>query len=964
MLRFQQPGSASTVNSGECDDVRLDTASLQRYNDENLELGSFDAKNKEGHSYPVNRGPKLRTFLSGHWSTEAAEAAITRKPRRRLSFTGGRRQSKTLPCRQNSSRLSTELVQNETPTRSSSSSNVGYCLFMSMQGFGLSLVDSTPQELAFFGCSGIDSAVRRLHGTAVHDFRFSIRSFQIDNGVAGAQHQTILRQATNEERMAHHAAGGKLIGSEDEGFTLSGASEDVIRTVIQPLISWDDTGEKEGNVKSTFFRFQFGGEWQQDATLLEYVDVELAPIAIHVEADTTFVLLRFLLRVLRKRNIFLQSLQDRNVQLVRHAAAGLRDSLGYKQLRAFPEATAPPLASLRPLYIRALCIRPMLIILSARAQRRQKRRLTAEHDELILVRHFEFLGDKIADITSFPLKCRLFLQQCLFTTSEQLVANLASSYCQQCIRQLHKLVASIDVIGNPLRLITEVSSGLRFLTTQPFGEPSESEMKAWALIRSLYMLVRTRIERPETFLDGCYVGSVGALQVLSGAVFAVAVLPAQRARESGCWGFCKGVLEGLASFAAGVVVTGLVLVTSFAAGVSTALRQKPFIVKTRPPRVFPPHLAVDPYAIHAAQAMSLLQGSTKNSLLPGTLQRVITAFPLFGSRSTRSHTHQITSEETLRHIKDYLILTSDLVVCLRDGQAQWVCRREDIEQCTVKVPAFFLGAVRAQQELFLKHRERGGAPVIRNPKSSAWQKEDPSKPSNGPYCIQITIKNKLQLPKTIIQDFPSAYKAYVNYVTTERNVVQAFTRLVRRGDNLNLKEVSINFPAVLLSRQGRILSLDKEALVSNEVDQCELKQVEGANSAFEQMRRENQTRHATETVFAEALSLVSTGDNTPSSIRWLLGCCNRRGRGNVGSSAPHKGDRSVPRSILKGIWSILCRPAERSPPPTTVTMVISAPDTAAALRIFDIICSARRSSAGVKKHRDIGFAGTDSKDRP
>lgn len=382
------------------------------------------------------------------------------------SMTFGR-QGYGLPHRRTSTLSSSELVQASKPSERSCISEVGYYFALSIRGVGISLVDATPQELVFLGCSGIRSTVRRLHGAAMQDYRFSINAFQIDNGINGAQHQTILRHATLEERIEHHAGDGRQVLSEDETKKLR-ASEGAVKPVVRSRISWDVTDSRGGESSNLFFRCQLGGSWLQEATLLEYVDVELSPIALHVEADTALVLLRFFVQLLRNRNLFFRSLQDRNVQLVRQAASSDQDSSGYQQLRAFPKATAPVPASLRPLYIGTMCFRPTLIILTSRSQRLQRRHITTEHDELVALRHFGALGDRITDITNFPLKSRAFTHQCLFTTSEQLISDLSSSYIQQCIRQLHKLVASIDVIGNPLRLITGVSSGLRTLTVQPF----------------------------------------------------------------------------------------------------------------------------------------------------------------------------------------------------------------------------------------------------------------------------------------------------------------------------------------------------------------------------------------------------------------------------------------------------------------------------------------------------------------
>lgn len=243
-----------------------------------------------------------------------------------------------------------------------------------------------------------------------------------------------------------------------------GASEGMLCSVPKPVTAWDPLEDGEGEDQSPFFRFQLGGQWRDEATLLDYVDVELAPIAVHVEADTTSVLLRFLMQLVQNRTFFLLSLQEHNIQLVQDAAANNVNTSGYQQLRAFPQTTVPVAASLKPLYIHELAIRPMLIIFSTRSQRLQRGRATAGHGDLVAIRQFQVLGDRMTDITNFPMKSRLLAQQCVFTNAEQLVTDIGYSYIQQCIWQLHKLVASIDVIGNPLRLITGVSSSLRLAT--------------------------------------------------------------------------------------------------------------------------------------------------------------------------------------------------------------------------------------------------------------------------------------------------------------------------------------------------------------------------------------------------------------------------------------------------------------------------------------------------------------------
>ncbi|KAL8275354.1 hypothetical protein Esti_000676 [Eimeria stiedai] len=1018
VLRFQQSGLQPLENSQGVFDVNSGeacTISLKGCGDKDLELESLDTNNSGHlttelggtHRKSATRQTRKKSFSLSKHETFGASAVSASPDCGRGSGVIKRSQEQwdAVSHRTATAHLDNGRPHCENPSSESPLSVVGFCLRVSIKGFGVSLVESTPQELAYVCCSGIRTAVRRVHGTGVLDFRFSISTLQIDNGVDGAHHQTILRQTTNEERMAHQSADGKLGGPEDEAFTLSGASEKIIQNVIMPFVIWDASEAHDFKAESLFLRFQLGGRWQQDATLLEYVDVELAPIAVHIEADTTLVLMRFMFRLLQNRNLFLRYLQDRNVQLVRQAASGAPESLGYKQLRAFPEAKPLPQASFRPLYIRAICIRPMLILFTARSQRRQRKHFTSEHDELLALRHFEVLGDKMADITNFPLKSRLFLQRCLFATLERLVADLVLSYTQQCIRQLHKLVASIDLIGNPLRLVTGVSSGFRSLINQPFEEANESDSRTWTMLKSLCMLVlnvaseifasfssiagglvkilemlglidvgmllsfwpetmrvqRTRIERPETIFDGCCAGGIGALQVLGASVWAVAALPVARARQSGCLGFCKGTLEGLSSLAAGLVVSGLVLVTSVAAGVSYAVRRKPLIAKTRAPRVFPPNLAVSPYAMHAAQAMNLLQSSTKASLTSGVLQRVITAFPLYCIRSTRS-TKQSTFEDTVSLYKDYLIVTSDLIVCLHDSQARWVCRREDIDRCIVKVPAFLLDAFRAQQDLFLKRRQRTGTAVLRDEKLHAKQKEDPLKGNGSPYVVQITIRNELRLPEKVILDFAAAYKAYVSHATLQRNLAHTFTKRIKSRERLYKKDCSISFHdpnsnsghlRATFDTPGTFSSAMKEPPSPNEVPPTYTK------SNYDWHGRQEALASMRQTAGAVSLESINHGEHLP--LWWSLNCCKRRRRGRAGFGAGHTAGKALRPGILKLAcldWSSQASPLS---PPDTVTVTISAPDSAAALRIFDIICSVRGTKAVAPGNRADRHADKNSR---
>ncbi|PHJ21697.1 agap005082- related [Cystoisospora suis] len=179
-------------------------------------------------------------------------------------------------------------------------------LTLHLEGCGFSLVDSLPQELAYIAISGVEAAARRtrqLHTETgepakgmVMDYKLSVRNFQVDNGVPGAWSSTILRLATAEERLRHWGADDKRGMTPGEGLVSSTKVNTVITSSLAPYIVWDAEEARNKRSEGLFFRVQFGGRWGEEATILKYFDCALAPLSIHVELDTAFELVRYLLR--------------------------------------------------------------------------------------------------------------------------------------------------------------------------------------------------------------------------------------------------------------------------------------------------------------------------------------------------------------------------------------------------------------------------------------------------------------------------------------------------------------------------------------------------------------------------------------------------------------------------------------------------------------------------------------------
>ncbi|CDI77654.1 AGAP005082-PA, related, related [Eimeria praecox] len=998
MLRFQKRDTlklAFKLRGGTAACSAESSSGSSVFAEDALAFAETNAKSGSGESQGTEEQETLRqhrvtAFLKRRSVTNGTGSRSVRTGFKRR----GNRRSYGLSQRTPVSSSLSEINQADEPCRDISFAEMGFYGGIVIEGFGISLVDPTPHELAFGCISGIRFEVGRLHKASGHDIRFSIKSLQIDNGVPGAQHRTILRHATVEERMERHEE-GKLVISGD-GLMASGNSDGLLCSVARPTTEWNSLEESQMEDQNLFFRIQLGGEWRDEATLLDYVDVELTPIAVHVEADTTSVLLRFLMQLIQDRTFFLMSLQEHNIQLVQDAAANKATTSGYQQLRALPQATVPVAASLKPLYIHELAIRPMLIIFSTRSQRLQRGHATSGSGNVMAIRQFEILGDRMTDITNFPMKSRLLAQQCVFTNAEQLVADIGYSYIQQCIWQLHKLVASIDVIGNPLRLITGVSSSLRLVTAHRSDGASNAEPKTWRAIHCVSTLVlnvasefftsisniaggfvkllrllgltdvqgilsvwpesirvpRARFERPETFLEGIYAGCIGFVQLLGGSILALRDIYDKTALESGIWRFCTGTAQRIAFVLAAPAVSIFVFVSAVAAGLSSALRHKSAIEKTRPRRVFPPEMTVSQYRFHTARAMNLLEKSTRKSLVPGMLQSGIISFPLPQTRSLRSHRQHHGEENkgnNVNNVRDYLLVTSDFVICLRDGKPQWVCRKEDIQECTVNMPAYVVGALLAQQDLFVRNRERPGG-VCAYEDVPRPREENERAPHDSPsLCVvHVKVANQLKLPEDVLHNFTAAYKAYLHHATTKRSVVQALRDNFKVHFGGTDPSIIRNFcPSQTRSQCHQNTTAGTEDTdgvpLLVEAMACNLPSARNMlprSGKLDNQRDDNQD--IADDGKRQDLQMPRSQHKFPFlglQINWKA-CCRRKR-----SASTQSLQRGLAGPSSWAWWEWLRSLRRRKPPaePEAVTLTIRAPDRDAALQIFDALCSTTES---------------------
>lgn len=281
---------------------------------------------------------------------------------------------------------------------------------------------------------------------------------------------------------------------------------------------------------------------------------------------------------------------------------------------------------------------------------------------------------------------------------------------------------------------------------------------------------RDQGENPANFLEGCWLGLGGALQLLLAAMVGVLVYPVRGARHGGTLGCLCGLVSGVVGLLFGTIGAALNVIQCIARGIYNSLKAAQVVVLVRPQRVFPADHSVQQYDFGAAQATELLRQGMPCAVASGLLQSVDSTLPLessdheqelqwtchgqwtptrglspgaeggssgalhpvarrprysasaglvFGA-GTASGIHwldAVSQAEPTGHVdlmgaksgeesdgyeecnqmakaartaphsakvdehrapQDYLVSTTDLLICIRRGLPQWVCRRRDI----------------------------------------------------------------------------------------------------------------------------------------------------------------------------------------------------------------------------------------------------------------------------------------------
>ncbi|KAL4496109.1 hypothetical protein ABPG72_015531 [Tetrahymena utriculariae] len=353
----------------------------------------------------------------------------------------------------------------------------------------------------------------------------------------------------------------------------------------------------------------------KNITLYNNVAIELDPFTVRIEEQFISTLLDFLKGVEEAR-------YDADAQSVNSLKEYLDEvsqiEKGQNTKFKWQICEIPPTSI--PTFINQLILSNIEIALTFKAKVK-----TNDSDLNVLKSVFTALGVALADIEASLKLNGIKLVNCFETTSG-IVSKLTAHYKDQAISEVLKALGSLNIIGNPVGLFQNISTGV----TDLFTKPAEGFVKgplegglgimqgASSLIKNTmagafnsvnkitgslssgisalcmdeeYLRERDRMrsKRPKHLVDGAVQGVTSIFSGVANGITGVFLKPFEGAKKGGALGFLKGIGKGVAGLIVKPVSGVLDAASSVADGIKNTITygdDKANEQRLRYPRVF------------------------------------------------------------------------------------------------------------------------------------------------------------------------------------------------------------------------------------------------------------------------------------------------------------------------------------------------------------------------------------------
>ncbi|RKP11114.1 hypothetical protein THASP1DRAFT_27093 [Thamnocephalis sphaerospora] len=322
------------------------------------------------------------------------------------------------------------------------------------------------------------------------------------------------------------------------------------------------------------------------------------------------------------------------------------------------ETPAPKLAEgASQLYFEVLHVQPLKLNLTfthiEKQDESQNQSILASVNPIAVL--ISVLVTTIGNISDAPIRVNALLLENLRTTQPLLVGLMTQHYKQQLIFQVHRLVGSADILGNPVSLFGNISSGVMDIFYEPYqgfisdrpqdlgiglakGGASFLKKTVFGLSNSLSKVTGSlgkglaaatldseyqanrqaahRRNRPRHALDGVSQGATSLVSSVWSGGAGVIQQPLAGAQKGGFGGFLKGTGKGLIGLVAKPVVGVVDLATNLTEGIrnTTTMFDDHAIDRERPPRHVGSDKVLRVYNRHEAVGQDLLWNGNAGAL--------------------------------------------------------------------------------------------------------------------------------------------------------------------------------------------------------------------------------------------------------------------------------------------------------------------------------------------------------------
>eukprot|EP00049_Salpingoeca_infusionum_P002983 m.61945 g.61945 ORF g.61945 m.61945 type:complete len:3627 (-) comp11888_c0_seq2:204-11084(-) len=234
----------------------------------------------------------------------------------------------------------------------------------------------------------------------------------------------------------------------------------------------------------------------------------------------------------------------------------------------------------------------------------------------------------VASVTDATLKLSALELNNVFAAQDELVADIVAHYTKEGIRQAYKVLLGLDFVGNPGQLFGHLTTGMTHLYYEPLHEGLTSlasnavvgatgmvsgltgalgnTMAAITMDKDFQRQRRQAQSRKKT--TGQHVLHTGESMLRSvwGGATGLFVKPIEGARSGGALGFMKGVGMGVVGLVAKPIVGVIDMTTNTVDLLSQIAGGGDAAARVRPPRAVRPDNVLRPFSTHHAVGSSVL----------------------------------------------------------------------------------------------------------------------------------------------------------------------------------------------------------------------------------------------------------------------------------------------------------------------------------------------------------------------